>query len=212
VSSKTYAQYCPIAAGLDRIGERWTLLILRELSFGPKRFTDLREALPGIAPNLLSERLRGLEADGLVTQTELPPPASRTVYVLTETGREIRTLLRAVARFGLQFLEPPGDNEVRPANAVFGILASLFDPVAAIDADLVIGFELDGDELTMGVAHGYFVRPELGRAPDVTITGSAAALVEVCQGASLSAVAPRLEAHGTRAAKRAFTKAFQLTA
>src|SRR5258706_16403444 len=100
---RTYGQYCPIAAGLDLIGERWTLLPLRELSMGDRRFTDLRAALPGIAPNLLTERLRSLRAIGLITAVELPPPAARSVYSLTEGGRRIEPVLRSVARFGAAY-------------------------------------------------------------------------------------------------------------
>jgi DNA-binding HxlR family transcriptional regulator len=101
---RTYGQYCPIAAGLDVVGDRWVLLICRELSFGDRRFTDLRAALPGIAPNLLTDRLRALQAAGLVETVELPPPAARTVYRLTIDGRAVIPVLRAMARFGVQFL------------------------------------------------------------------------------------------------------------
>jgi DNA-binding HxlR family transcriptional regulator len=105
VTERTYGQFCPIAAGLDVIGDRWVLLILRELSIGERRFTDLRNDLPGIAPNLLSERLRTLQAAGLVETAELPPPAARTVYRLTDEGRRVQPVLRSVARFGAHFLE-----------------------------------------------------------------------------------------------------------
>ena len=103
-TDRTYGQYCPIAAGLDLIGDRWTLLILRELSMGDRRFTDLRAELPGIAPNLLTERLRSLQSIGLVTTVELPPPAARSVYRLTDEGRRIEPVLRSVARFGARYL------------------------------------------------------------------------------------------------------------
>src|SRR3954470_21436374 len=93
---RTYGQYCPIAAGLDLLGDRWVLLICRELSIGDRRFTDLRTALTGIAPNLLSERLRALSAAGLVTCAELPPPAARSVYRLTEAGRGVLPVLRSL--------------------------------------------------------------------------------------------------------------------
>src|SRR5215213_2570175 len=98
-ADRTYGQYCPIAAGLDVVGDRWVLLICRELLMGDLRFTDLRASLPGIAPNLLSERLRALQAEGLVTTAELPPPAARTVYRLTDAGRSVVPVLRAIARF-----------------------------------------------------------------------------------------------------------------
>ena len=108
--SKQYGQYCPIAAGLDLVGDRWVLLILRELSLGDQRFTDLRAGLPGIAPNLLSERLRGLQEDGLVASVELPPPAARSIYRLTADGRRVVPVLRALARFGAAYLDgEPGE-------------------------------------------------------------------------------------------------------
>ena len=83
---RNYNQNCPIARGLDVLGERWTLLILRELVGGPRRYGDLRAQLPGIATNLLADRLRELEEAGLVDRTELPPPVARTVYTLSEVG------------------------------------------------------------------------------------------------------------------------------
>jgi DNA-binding HxlR family transcriptional regulator len=101
---RTYGQYCPIAAGLDLIGDRWTLLMLRELSMGDKRFTDLRSALAGIAPNLLTDRLRSLQGAGLVAAVDLPPPAARSVYRLTDEGRRIEPVLRSIARFGARYL------------------------------------------------------------------------------------------------------------
>src|SRR5450432_2190535 len=104
ITDRTYGQYCPIAAGLDLIGDRWTLLILRELSMGDQRFTDLRAELAGIAPNLLTERLRSLQGIGLVTTAELPPPAARSIYRLTAEGRRVEPVLRSIARFGAQYL------------------------------------------------------------------------------------------------------------
>jgi DNA-binding HxlR family transcriptional regulator len=105
--AKTYDQYCPVAATLDVVGERWTLLIVRELLGGPLRYTDLQTALRGIPPNLLAERLRDLEAQGLVEKQVLPPPAARTVFALTEDGRALDRVVRDLARWGLRRLEPP---------------------------------------------------------------------------------------------------------
>src|ERR671918_1537364 len=82
-----YQQYCGAARALDVVGDRWTLLIVRELLLGARRFTDLIDGLPGISRNLLTERLRDLERDGVVTRQELPPPAARQVYDLTDDGR-----------------------------------------------------------------------------------------------------------------------------
>ena len=122
-SERTYGQYCPIAAGLDLIGDRWTLLLLRELSMGNRRFTDLRAALPGIAPNLLTERLRSLQAIGLIAAVELPPPAARSVYSLTDEGRRIEPVLRSVARFGAPYLSGEPSETMDAQRAAYALMA-----------------------------------------------------------------------------------------
>jgi DNA-binding HxlR family transcriptional regulator len=139
--AKSYEQFCAIALALDRLGERWTLLILRELSIGDQRFTDLRRALPGIAPNLLSDRLHALQDDGLVEQVELPPPAARSVYRLTGEGRRVLPVLRALAKFGAQdFPARPGGMPVRRA------LIALLAPWTVRDAGaLELVVEADGE-------------------------------------------------------------------
>src|SRR5438270_8680498 len=103
---KSYKQNCPIATGLDVLGERWTLLILRELLGGPRRYSDLRAELPGIATNLLAERLKELTEAGLVDRAELPPPIARTVYRLSDVGwQRALPILQSLARFGLDRLD-----------------------------------------------------------------------------------------------------------
>jgi DNA-binding HxlR family transcriptional regulator len=97
---KTYGQYCPIARSLDLIGARWTLLIIRELRSRDSRYSDLHEALPGIATNLLTDRLRRLEADGLIESYDAPPPVRASVYRLTPRGRELSPVLRALVEWG----------------------------------------------------------------------------------------------------------------
>ena len=211
-NKKSYEQYCGIATALDRVGDRWTLLVLRELTFGPHRFTDLRGALPGIASNLLTERLRDLEADGLVEQRQLPAPAARTVYALTREGRRIVPVLRALARFGLPMMGEPAEGEVRPRHAVYGGFGALLEPLAAADVELRIRFLLDGEEHWLQVHHGQLVRPETDRAPDLTIEGSAAALVELCKGVDPAALKDRLRISGSRQARRDFQRCFLDTA
>jgi DNA-binding HxlR family transcriptional regulator len=121
--SKTYDQFCPIARGLDLLGERWTLLILRELSIDEQRFTDLRRALKGIAPNLLSDRLTQMQDEGLVEQAELPPPAARTVYRLTDQGLRVVPVIRAVGRFGGRYLPEDPDPEIPLRRTLIALLA-----------------------------------------------------------------------------------------
>jgi DNA-binding HxlR family transcriptional regulator len=106
--SKRYDQYCPVCHALSLVGERWALLVVRELLRGPKRYTDLVEGLPGIGTNVLAARLRDLESGGVVRKRKLPPPAASTVYELTEYGRELEEPLYALARWGARTLGPPG--------------------------------------------------------------------------------------------------------
>ncbi|MEL7209834.1 MAG: helix-turn-helix domain-containing protein, partial [Actinomycetota bacterium] len=104
-------QFCPAARTLDLVGERWTLLIVRDLITGPKRWSELRALLPGLAGNLLAERLRSLEAAGLVEHGADPAAPSRKSYALTERGRELDDVVMALARFGLPYLDAPTDEE-----------------------------------------------------------------------------------------------------
>ncbi len=107
MKKRTYDQYCPVAEALDVVGDRWALLIVRELLTGPQRYSDLQTTLPRIPPNVLATRLRELEDAGLVTRRELPPPAARTVYELTDEGRGLEGVIRSLARWGMQRLTPP---------------------------------------------------------------------------------------------------------
>jgi DNA-binding HxlR family transcriptional regulator len=129
---KRYDQYCPVAHALDLIGERWALLVVRELMHGPKRYTDLAEHLPRIGTNILASRLRDLEACGIVAKRTLPPPAASRVYELTDYGRALKTVMRELALWGARSLGPPTDeDELFPgwlANAVDTVLAPIAPP------------------------------------------------------------------------------------
>ena len=99
---KTYGQYCAVARSLDLVGDRWVLLIVRELlSQGPSRFTDLRDGLPGIATNLLTSRLKDMEENGLITRVDAPPPVATGLYQLTERGQQLEPVISALADWGL---------------------------------------------------------------------------------------------------------------
>jgi DNA-binding HxlR family transcriptional regulator len=106
-SRRSYRQYCAVAAALDAVGDRWTLLVARQLVMGPRRFGDLLGDLPGIGPNLLSRRLRRLESVGLVRRESLPRPARSAVYALTDAGRALEPVVLTLGRFGLSLLGPP---------------------------------------------------------------------------------------------------------
>ena len=208
MTNRTYEQYCPVAVALDVLGDRWTLLVLRELLFGDQRFTDLRRALPGMAPNLLSDRLRALEDEGFVERRELPPPAARTVYAATAAAHDVIPVLRALARFGADRLEPVGADDVRPSMAVFGMLAPFHrpDPAAPRQHNRLV---LDGEEfdlLTDGDRLSARHRPD--DRPDLVVTGPASAVVRARQdGVPLGELA---EISGTRAARREFERRFSL--
>src|ERR687896_468155 len=115
MSEHRYQQYCALARALDVVGNRWTLLIVRELRPGPRRFTDLVDGLPGISRKLLTERLRDLERDGIITRRELPPPAARQVYELTEDGRDLATAMAPLIAWGARRMGKRQSGElVRP--------------------------------------------------------------------------------------------------
>ena len=105
--ARRYEQYCPMAHALDLVGDRWALLIVRELMHGPKRYTDLVDHLHGIGTNILAARLRDLEGSGIVTRRILPPPAASKVYELTDYGRELKPAMRELALWGARSLGPP---------------------------------------------------------------------------------------------------------
>ncbi len=137
---RTYGDPCGIARALDLVGERWALLVVRELLLGPKRFTDLRAGLPHVGPDMLAARLRELEQSGVVRRDQLPPPAGARVYELTDWGRQLEPVLLALGRFGSQAPLPPDRGELG-VDALVLALKTLFDPNRA---DGLIGqsFEL----------------------------------------------------------------------
>jgi DNA-binding HxlR family transcriptional regulator len=129
-TKRTYGDRCGVARALDMVGERWALLVVRELLLGPKRFTDLRTGLPHVGPDVLAQRLRELEHAGIVRRTTLPPPAGSRVYELTERGRQLEEVVVALGRFGSVAPFPPGDAQIG-VDAVVIALKSLFDPASA---------------------------------------------------------------------------------
>lgn len=117
-----YAQYCPLTRAVEILGERWTVLLLRELFLGPKRFSDLRTALNGVSTSVLSERLVRLEERGIVARRDLPPPAASAVYELDEAGRALKPVLVELTRWGARFLDAPGPSDcLRPEWLLLGL-------------------------------------------------------------------------------------------
>jgi DNA-binding HxlR family transcriptional regulator len=208
---RPYGQACGTAYALDLVGDRWALLIVRELVLGPKRFTDLRDGLPGIGPNVLSQRLKELEDAGVVQRRTLPPPVSAPVYELTEWGSELDDVVIQLARWGARSPELPREAEMRPEWVVLGLRA-LYDPEGDPEPAL---YELRfGDEV-------FWVRVEdgalnVGRGeagePDAVITTAVDAFARLMQGGLSPAAALRskaVEVEGGRAALARFMSLFR---
>jgi DNA-binding HxlR family transcriptional regulator len=151
---KPYDQYCAIARALEVVGDRWTLLLVRELLTGPKRHTDLRAGLPGIATNVLGDRLQLLQQAGLIRRTTLPPPAASTVYELTDRGRQLKPVLLALARWGLPLLSSPRAQDTYRLSWLVLALEERFDPEAALGVELTWELRVDDDVLHVKVGNG----------------------------------------------------------
>jgi DNA-binding HxlR family transcriptional regulator len=138
-TKRSYGEACRFAYALDLVGERWALLIVRELLLGPKRFTDLRAGLPHASTNILADRLRELKHNAVVRRRKLPPPAGSSVYELTEWGRELEPVVTQLGAWGARSPIPPDSQSIGPDSIVLA-LGSLFDAEAA--GDLVASYEL----------------------------------------------------------------------
>jgi DNA-binding HxlR family transcriptional regulator len=128
--AKRYDQYCAIAHALELVGERWSLLIVRELLTGPKRYTDLSGSLPRIGTNVLAARLKDLEAGGILTKRRLPPPTPAQVYELTRYGESLRPVMRELALWGIRSLGAPEDDDEFAPGWLQGALDTVFAPMA----------------------------------------------------------------------------------
>jgi DNA-binding HxlR family transcriptional regulator len=144
---RSYEDSCGIARALDTVGERWALMVVRELLLGPKRFTDLRAGLPRIGPDMLAARLRELEDAGLVVQRRLAPPAARTVYELTARGRELEPVLHALGRWGSRQTLAPDPPPLSP-DATVVAMQTMFEPDPSARSG-AIALRLDGHEFSL---------------------------------------------------------------
>ena len=156
---RSYRQICGLAQALDLLGERWTLLVVRELMLGPKRFGSLRDALPGISTNLLSARLRSLVEAGIAERVELPAPASVSAYSLTERGEGLRPAMDALAVWGYELVEPDRQLEegwaTRPSWLAGTLAAAAGDRPPEALPDSVVNFDVDGDRFTIRSEAGH---------------------------------------------------------
>ncbi|CAL9387043.1 winged helix-turn-helix transcriptional regulator [Streptomyces sp. enrichment culture] len=178
---RSYDQYCAAARALDAVGDRWTLLIVRELLAGPRRYTDLHADLPGVSTDMLATRLRDMERDGLATRRRLPPPSPAYVYELTDRGRALLPVLRALARWGAPALDAP-----RPTDAVRAhwFAVPLLDALEAAGERGTVEVRLDEGvfHVRLGGEGGVAYGDGPAESPDAALRMDAATCAEVGGG------------------------------
>ncbi len=213
-SPRSYGQFCPIACSLDLIGDRWTLLLVRDLSFGPRRFTDLYRGLPGIGRNLLSERLKLLVSAGVIEQRRLPPPAPAQPYSLTAYGRELLPILDALFHWGRRLLDP-GDlpHDHLGVVPLMKVVQETAHPERLQGLEMTTEFQTGGEVFQARIAGGGMeVLPGSPHPPDLVLTAEAKTVLLLLMGAlthgdALESGAASLE-RGTAAALAAFLSAY----
>src|SRR3712207_1460182 len=154
-SMRSYDDGCAAAHALDLIGERWALLVVRELLLGPKRFTDLRAGLPNASPNVLAQRLRELEGAGVLVRRKLPPPVASRVYELTDWGKDLEPVIIRLGRWGVRSPSKPRDAEIGVDSLILSF-RTMFDPRAAEGIEASYELRLGEDRFRAEVAEGRF--------------------------------------------------------
>jgi DNA-binding HxlR family transcriptional regulator len=213
LESRSYDDACATAHALDLIGERWAMLVMRELMLGPRRFGEMRASLPGISANVLTQRLEGLETAGVVRRRKLPPPASVQVYELTEWGLEAEPILLSLGRWGVR---SPRHDPRLPISAVALMLSfrAKFDGARARGLDLSIAFRFGEEGYVVAVRKGV-LRTERGEEADasVRVAGSPEAVAGLVYGKAPLKEMERqgaLTVAGDRAALKAFADLYEL--
>jgi DNA-binding HxlR family transcriptional regulator/putative sterol carrier protein len=204
---------CAAAHALDLIGERWALLVVRELLLGPKRFSDLQTDLPHISPNMLSQRLKDLERIGAVYKYRLPPPAASQVYALTPWGYELEPILQSLGRWGARSPELPKGAPISLATLITAF-KTMFHAPSAHDLEVTLALRIGADRFALRVHDGMF---EVTRGeppqPDATLGADVATFGELAfAGLSVkdAVSAGRLKLEGNANAAERFTTLFQL--
>jgi DNA-binding HxlR family transcriptional regulator len=212
---RSYDDPCGIARALDLVGERWALLVVRELLLGPKRFTDLRAGLPHVGPDVLSQRLRELEQAEILRRRTLAPPAASKVYELTPRGAALEPVILALGRWG-SGAPFPADHGSLGVDAFALALKTLFDPAAAASVSARVALHVSGEPIAASVAEG---RLELVRgepaAPDLTLTSDTGTLAAILwhSGSFDEALASgKITIDGSRRLARRFLACFPLAA
>jgi DNA-binding HxlR family transcriptional regulator len=185
MAKRSYDEYCGLAKALDLLGERWTMLILRELLMGPKRFTDLLGGLPGIGTGLLTQRLRELEDAQVIEKAVLPPPAASAVYQLTDDGRTLRPALLGLTRWGMRRLGPPAEGQTVSVNQVAFAMAARFNPDSSPTADGTYELRIDDATFQFTIQRGE-IEILAGQVPHphATISTDMATLIALNNGST----------------------------
>jgi DNA-binding HxlR family transcriptional regulator len=184
VTKRTYDQFCGLAHALDLVGERWTLLIVRDLALGPQRYSDLLAGLPGIGSGLLAERLKRLEEQGLVRKGHLPPPANVSVYELTAEGESLYQAMVPLAVWGARRLDDPDGELLFRADWMLVTIAALFEPERAKGVRESYEFHIGEEVIHVRVDDGR-IDTRRGPAPggaDLVVESDAQTFVEVGVG------------------------------
>lgn len=210
---RSYDDGCAAAHALDLVGERWALLVVRELLLGPRRFSDLQAGLPHISPNVLSRRLKDLEAIGVVRRQKLPPPAGVWVYELSEWGYELEPILQQLGRWGARSPWQPAEAPISLATLVTA-MKTMFHPPAAEGLEATYELRLAAECFRVRVAGGQ-LEIARGRAerPDAVLEGDVATLGGLAFGGQSFAEAVasgRLTVHGDEELARRFLRLFKL--
>lgn len=188
-ASRSYRQFCGLARALDLVGERWALLVVRELALGPKRFTDLLGGLPGVSTNVLSARLRELERGDVIRRRFLPPPAASAVYELTEYGRELEPAMLALGRWGARSLGTRGGEQAFRSHWLALALKAFFHPEAARGVNAVYEVRLRDGAFTLRVRNrAVEVVPGSADRADLVLEVDDDALVALLAGVSADGV------------------------
>jgi DNA-binding HxlR family transcriptional regulator len=182
---RSYGEACPVAQALDVVGDRWALLVVRELRLGPRRYSDLQAALPGAGPNVLTRRLRDLEAGGVLRRRTLPPPAPAVVYELTEWGADLEPVFRALARWGVRS-PVPRQGRLTADSMMLG-LRTFFSSDGIEPWTARYEFRIDRNVFRLRVVDGRLEDLARGEAdrPDIVVAGSQAAVQSVLEGKSM---------------------------
>jgi DNA-binding HxlR family transcriptional regulator/putative sterol carrier protein len=212
---RTYCDACAAAHALDLVGERWALLVVRELLLGPKRFTDLREGLPNVSPNVLAQRLRELEGAGVVRRRKLPPPAASRVYELTEWGMELEPVIIGLGRWGARSPLRPQEAQKIGVDSLILSLRTMFDRRGAEGLEASYELRLGEERFRAVVAEGRFEVARGGaEEPDAIIEADPATLAALVyeEGRSLAEAlrSGEIKIEGEELAVERFLKVFSL--